>query len=162
MRKLTLTFGAMAVAACLVTTLRPGTTTMAQGPGEPAFPPPIGIIQGVPADASLPSPIDPATEDPMAAVEEFLQRSRREADEKIKALTQEAETLHVRLTKVEAALGRWKAVADSLGQGQLGREVRGAVEPPPLHAIDSVPPSLIEQLEPVTPPDTTPTKRDER
>ena len=54
--------------------------------------------------------------DPMKAVESFLTRNRKEADDSIKALTSEAEVLRGRLQKVEAALARWEAVAGSLNQ----------------------------------------------
>jgi hypothetical protein len=65
------------------------------------------------ANGPLP-PAEPAAEDPMGAVESFLQRNQKEADDSIKALTQEAEALRARLQKVESALGRWKGVAQAL------------------------------------------------
>jgi hypothetical protein len=55
----------------------------------------------------------------MQAVEAFVQRNRKEADEAIKALTQERDSLRARLQKVEAALGRWKVVASALEQRQV-------------------------------------------
>jgi hypothetical protein len=66
----------------------------------------------VPIEAAPVAAPDPG--DPMNAVESFLQRNRREADDSIKALTQEAEALRARLARVEAALGRWQAVSAAL------------------------------------------------
>jgi hypothetical protein len=65
----------------------------------------------------------------MQAVEAFVQRNRKEADEAIKALTQERDSLRARLQKVEAALGRWKAVAGALERSQT--EVVESTEPQP-------------------------------
>jgi hypothetical protein len=58
-----------------------------------------------------------AGDDPMAAVDSFLSRNRKEADDSIKNLTKEAEVLRARLQKVEEALARWQAVSDALNQG---------------------------------------------
>ena len=70
-----------------------------------------------PAAEVLPSSTPPDTgDDPVGTVETFLQRSRKEADDSIKALTREAEILRTRLLKVEAALGRWRAIAGALNQ----------------------------------------------
>jgi hypothetical protein len=55
----------------------------------------------------------------MQTVEEFVLRSRKEAEDSINALTREAETLRARLQKVEAALERWKAVERALKEGSL-------------------------------------------
>ena len=60
---------------------------------------------------------NPIAEDPMAEVDSFLDRNRKEADEAIKSLSAEAETLKARLQKVEAALARWQAVAGALNEG---------------------------------------------
>jgi hypothetical protein len=95
-------------------------------PGAPSLPPP-------PAEQPA---IAPASDDPMQDVEEFVKRGREQADNSIRALSQEAETLRARLQKVEAALGRWRAVAKALEQGADGP---AQLEPaPPLDA--AVPP----------------------
>ena len=87
---------------------------------------------------------DPVVDDPMGTVDSFLQRSRKEADDSIKALTQEAEALRSRLQKVEAALGRWQAVSGALNQdGKL--RWRGPE------------PESASQLEPVSTPKEVPT-----
>ena len=86
---------------------------------------------------------DPVVDDPMGAVDSFLQRSRKEADDSIKALTQEAEALRTRLQKVEAALGRWQAVSGALNQdGKLrwrGPEPESAPQLEPVNAPKEVP-----------------------
>ncbi|WP_020466734.1 hypothetical protein [Singulisphaera acidiphila] len=46
----------------------------------------------------------------------FHQQSRQKAEDHIKALTKEAETLRARLQKVEAALEGWKALSIALEQ----------------------------------------------
>jgi hypothetical protein len=68
----------------------------------------------------------------MQAVEAFVERTRKEADDSIKALTREADTLRGRLLKVEAALERWKAVAQS-----LKREPGPVVLEPAPHGVES-------------------------
>jgi hypothetical protein len=66
------------------------------------------------------APTEPgqAAEDPMVAVETFLRRNRKEAEDSIQALNREAEALRGRLAKVEAALARWQSVAGALKPGQ--------------------------------------------
>jgi hypothetical protein len=93
--------------------------TLPADPG-PNGPPPSNLP---PAELPQAGPAD----DPMQAVEAFVERSRKEADDSIKALTREAETLRARLQKVEAALERWKGVAEGLKQEPR----RAAVELPP-------------------------------
>jgi hypothetical protein len=84
-----------------------------------------------------------AADDPMGEVDSFLNRSRKEADESIKVLSREAETLRARLKKVDAALARWQTVAGALGQ----------------NSRPSTPESISEaspQLEPIKPPELPP------
>jgi hypothetical protein len=59
--------------------------------------------------------------DPEGAAKAFVDRSQKEADEAIKALAKEAETLRARLEKVEAGLARWQAVKESLGSSAAAR-----------------------------------------
>ena len=112
-----------------------GMVSMAQGPPEPNPLPPPPTEEAKAADApSLPGtavlpPAVVTTDDPMQAVEAFVQRNRKEADEAIKTLTQERDSLRARLQKVEAALGRWKAVAGALERSQT--EVVESTEPQP-------------------------------
>jgi hypothetical protein len=106
-----------------------GLASMAQGPPEPNLlpPPPTEESKAIPeqvgvtpdAGTAVLPPTVATTDDPIQAVEAFVQRNRKEADEAIKALTQERDSLRARLQKVEAALGRWKAVAGALEQRQV-------------------------------------------
>ena len=60
------------------------------------------------------------TDDPVQAVEAFVAKNRKEAEEAIDRLTKEAEALCARLEQVEAALVRWtaldKALLETAGQ----------------------------------------------
>jgi len=110
-----------------------GAVGLAQVPVE-VLPPPVPFA---PADLSLPPPaavVQPPS-DPKKAVEEFIARNRKEADDAIKALTREAETLRARLRDVEEALERWRAVADALNREPRKR----AYDPTPKVSIESTP-----------------------
>src|SRR4051794_30673321 len=109
-----------------------GLASMAQGPPEPNLlpPPPTEESKALPEQVGFTPDAPPlpgtavlpptaTTDDSMQAVEAFVQRNRKEADEAIKTLTQERDSLRERLQKVEAALGRWKAVAGALEQRQV-------------------------------------------
>jgi hypothetical protein len=96
-------------------------------------------------------PLEPAAEDPMGAVESFLQRNQKEADDSIKALTHEAEALRARLQKVESALGRWKGVAQALEQ----QAKSGTSSPPPVAQGTAVAP-VSESPPPILPKDEGP------
>src|SRR3954463_11115119 len=91
-------------ALCFVLALRHARTTSAQvarggaaGKAELALPlPTVTAVSPAPApDVPVAEGPEPAraTDDPMQAVEQFVERSRKEADEKIKALAQEREAL---------------------------------------------------------------------
>jgi hypothetical protein len=108
-----------------------GVVSMAQGPPElsPLPPPPTEESKALPEQVGatpdappLPGtavlPPTATTDDPVQAVEAFVQRNRKEADDAIMTLTQERDSLRARLQKVEAALGRWKAVAGALERSQ--------------------------------------------
>jgi hypothetical protein len=77
---------------------------------NPAPTPPSSSAQPTPSSSIAPSPGD----DPMGAVETFLDRNRKEAENSIQTLNQEAEALRTRLQKVEAALARWQDVSKAL------------------------------------------------
>ncbi|MHC5539555.1 hypothetical protein ACYOEI_15160, partial [Singulisphaera rosea] len=64
------------------------------------------------AEASKSAVVTP--NDPGQLVSEFVDRSRKEAEASIAALTKEAEELRVRLKKVESALDRWQSVSRAL------------------------------------------------
>ena len=80
----------------------------------------------------------------MQAVEAFVQRNRKEADEAIKALTKEQDSLRARLQKVEAALGRWNAVAGALERSQTPQAGTPNLQPTPgtLQPADIIPPTV--------------------
>jgi len=54
--------------------------------------------------------------DPLQAVDSFVDRNRREADEAIRQLNSEAKELRERLKKVESALARWQKLSQALNQ----------------------------------------------
>jgi hypothetical protein len=122
-----------------------GAVSVAQGSPDPGPLPPLPAEKAkdpygpapyapyLSGTAELP-PAVPATDDPMQAVEAFVQRNRKEADEAIKTLTQERDSLRARLQKVEAALGRWKAVAGALEQSQAT-----AAQPAQAEAVEPAP-----------------------
>ena len=113
--------------------------------------------------AMVPSP-GPVTEngkseaiagDPMEAVDSFLDRNRKEAEDATQALTREAETLRARLQKVEAALARWQAVSAALNQKEISgdshRDPRPVEVPPPSAPPVSGEPPLPTPAEPPPP-----------
>jgi hypothetical protein len=88
----------------------PGFATPSEALPAPAMPPTA-------PPRVLPSPSSTAAgtmADPEAAAFGFVERTTKEADDAIKALAKEAETLRARLQKVEAGLTRWQAVKTSL------------------------------------------------
>ena len=122
------------------------------------------VPQSPPADrAMVPAEVPPANnDDPMAAVDEFLGRNRKEADESIKALAREAETLRARLQKVEAALARWQSVSNALNQdapqaasGPDQSVLLESIPTPPTNDIQ--PPPERGASGPTPPPDDGPT-----
>jgi len=60
----------------------------------------------------------PGKLDPVASVETFVERNRKEAESAIQTLTVEAETLKARLAKVETALTRWQSFSRALNADQ--------------------------------------------
>jgi hypothetical protein len=93
--------------------------TMAQktAPGHRAPRQPVDEPLPLPGERRVDAAEAVAGDDPMAAVDSFLDRNRKEADDSIKALSREAEALRARLQKVEAALARWQTVSAALSQG---------------------------------------------
>lgn len=112
------------------------------------------ITDPVSASAKEPSEV---ADDPVGTVESFLQRNRKEADDSIKSLTQEAEMLRARLQKVEAALGRWQAIAGALNQEPkkpseadptpVSKPEAGPENPHAVGAPSSEPPSQVKPQE---------------
>ena len=119
--------------SCVALAFLCGVVALGQQPGALSLPPISGAVQANPVPGGLPpfglpptGPVVPETlppqsltpaptaDDPVETVEQFVERSRQEADEAIKALTQERDDLRVRLQKVETALQRWQQVAEAL------------------------------------------------
>ena len=100
-------------------------------PAEPLDPrPAIEPVILAPSPPSIPpspsSPPAPASavplDDPEGSARSFVEKSQKEADDAIKALSKEAETLRARLQKVEAGLARWQAVKGALESHGGGRQ----------------------------------------
>jgi hypothetical protein len=127
-----------------------GLASMAQGPPEPNLlpPPPTEESKAPPEQIGFTPDAPPlpgaAPDDPMQDVEAFVQRNRKEADEAIKALTQERDSLRARLQKVETALGRWKAVAGALEQRQVADPSLPPLDDAPEtpQPVDIIPPTV--------------------
>jgi hypothetical protein len=56
----------------------------------------------------------PSTEDPEKSAQRFAERSRREAEAHLKALTTEAAQLRARLAKLESGIKRWQTLVNAL------------------------------------------------
>lgn len=94
----------------------PSRTEPEPGPALPISSPPTAPASDPkPATVTPPAPAPPpASADPEAEARAFVERSQKEADAAVAALSKEAETLRARLQKVEAGLARWQAVKESL------------------------------------------------
>lgn len=105
-------------------------------PLPPAFTPAPRAAKGTTVVATSPAYTPEGTlADPEGAAKAFVERSQKEAEEAVAALSKEAEALRARLQKVEAGLARWQAVKESLGAtvaarpAWRGRVIEGAVVP---------------------------------
>jgi hypothetical protein len=143
--------------SCVALALLGGVVALGQQPGNPPLPSIPGAVQANPVPVGFqpvglppvgpvvpetlpPQPLPPsaATADPVETVEQFVERSRQEADEAIKALTQEREALRAQLQKVETALQRWHQVAEALKPSPPAATKEAAKT-----AIETVPPPYI-------------------
>jgi hypothetical protein len=109
--------------------------------------------QPSPAQAMPPSSLAPSPgDDPMGAVETFLDRNRKEAENSIQTLNQEAEALRTRLQKVEAALARWQDVSKALkAEGTTPQSQPTATQLEPIPASAEQPAMKPEPTAPPTP-----------
>ena len=130
----------------------------AQAKAGDNLPPPLPADFGVgqPAPAAIPTAGPAAAEDPMVAVDTFLQRNLKEADDSIKALSHEAETLRARLQKVETALARWQVVAGSLGESTKTSEPNPAPQSATLEIPANAPTTTAPASEPPSIPSVPP------
>ncbi len=149
--------------------LRSGPILALQETHKSWAPPPVptqGKDKAV-APSSLPAMSPPhAEDDPVEAVEAFVRRNAKEADESIKALTQEAEALRGRLSKVEAALAKWQAVSRALQPTPPAAASEPPTAAPELTHIpkdgplsppgDSAVPPTVPPAEPCPSPDSLP------
>ncbi len=125
-------------------------------PLPPARPAPASSSKGATADASSPFTPEGTLADPEGEAKAFVEKSQKDADEVIRALNKEAETLRARLQKVEAGLARWQAVKESLAATGAGRPAwrPGAVVPGPViqgpaaAPAEGFPPMILEPLPP--------------
>jgi hypothetical protein len=112
-------------------------TTPAPAPDPKADPLPLpSVADSDPLPPAIAAPAGFTPEgtlaDPEGAAKAFVDRSQKEADEAVTALSKEAESLRARLQKVEAGLARWQAVKESLGSTAAARPAwrrRGDEEP---------------------------------
>jgi hypothetical protein len=99
-------------------------------PAREAPPTPIPAELGTAA----PSPPGPANDDPEKNARAFAERNRKEAQDELKRLKDEAERLRTRLGKVEAGIRRWEALLSALENCER-------TEPPKLQPIPTSLPS---------------------
>ncbi|WP_422931122.1 hypothetical protein [Singulisphaera sp. PoT] len=128
----------------------PAPTDPVRPPDAPAaspFDPPSTNSQSPPAAEPV-APPKAASEDPLQAVDSFIERNRTEANTAIEKLSEEAKELKERLAKVESALARWKKISQALDQQGAGNE---AAAEPPLEAApgEQIPPPVetVKELE---------------
>jgi hypothetical protein len=124
--------------------------------------------------AAAPTPTGSANDDPEQNARAFAERSRKEAQDELKKLKEEAERLRTRLGKVEAGIRRWEALLTSLDNSERiaqpedlqpipkphpARLEPGADEP---YILGELEPRAARSLFPVesTPPASSPTKPD--
>ncbi len=86
-------------------------------PGDGLQPTPYPAAETTPPPTAPIASPPPAVNDPIQVVDNFVERSRREADEAIRQLNSEAQELRERLRKVESALARWQRLSRALKQG---------------------------------------------
>ena len=89
---------------------------------EPKAPEPSGHA----LPSAEPSPAA-ANEDPELSAQSFVERNEKEAEERLKALTAEAEQLRARLNKLESGIKKWENLVNALKTAQQGPVTSTAV-----------------------------------
>jgi hypothetical protein len=101
--------------------------------------PPLELPQGggpleKPSESPVPPPIQPGqagdapkTDDPEKNARTFVERNRKEAQDELKKLKDEAERLRTRLGKVEAGIRRWEALLGALENSERNEPPRAVV-----------------------------------
>lgn len=153
---LVVVFGVMAGTAVVVGTrpLRaqkeavpiPGQDVLLPPPAPEPSPRPV---EPGPTPAPQPAAV-PQADDPEQAANEYVSRTRRDAEATAKALRFEAASLRERLKKVESALSRYEALLSALDPEGLLAKPGSAVRqvPPPQGIVTGVPgsPGALEPI----------------
>jgi hypothetical protein len=84
------------------------------GPAEP----PLPSAPASEGTAVAPSPAGATNDDPEQNARAFVERNRKEAQEELKKLKEEAQRLRTRLGKVEAGILRWEALLSALDDSE--------------------------------------------
>ncbi len=104
-----------------------GAANRGRRPQDSAPSPPLRLTEPQPAppptaagpvDPTAPSPPGPANDDPEQNARAFVERNRKEAQDELKKLKEEAERLRARLGKVEGGIRRWEALLRSLDNSE--------------------------------------------
>lgn len=105
---------------------------------EGLAPPPIEPQPPAQARSQAPEPAVPplpaaeanpvaATEDPELSAQTFVERNQKEAEERLKALTAEAEQLRTRLNKLQSGVKKWENLVNALRMAKQGPVTATAV-----------------------------------
>ena len=103
---------------------------LAPPPIEPESPAQVRTQAPEPVIRRIPSAeVSPvaATEDPELSAQSFVERNQKEAEERLKALTTEAEHLRTRLNKLESGIKKWENLVNALKTAQQGPVTSTAV-----------------------------------
>ncbi len=95
---------------------------------------PLAAASGLTVPSPLPaapaeSQSAPPSDDPEQAARTFVERNQREAEEHLKALTDEAQQLRARLAKLESGIKKWQALVTAL-KGSQAQSVNSAAITP--------------------------------
>ena len=108
----------------------------------PAMPEPVARAQA----AAPPEGLAPGTDDPEQSAQSFVERSQKEAEEHLKALTAEAEQLRSRLAKLDSGIKKWQNLLTALKAAQQGLPALSAAL-----ASGAEDPGELEPIKPGTP-----------
>jgi hypothetical protein len=80
-------------------------------------------------DAPAPTAAGPENDDPEKNARAFAERNRKEAQDELKKLKDEAERLRTRLGKVEAGIRRWEALLSALENNERTVTINAGLPP---------------------------------
>jgi hypothetical protein len=146
--------------------LAPAPLPQDSAPSAPAesAPPQVApsTVTGIGAAVVVSSPADPANDDPDQNARAFVERNRKEAQDELKKLKEEAERLRTRLGKVEAGIRRWDSLLAALDNSEriappgsvqpIARDTPTALEPVPA----ATPATPVRESEPSPPKPSDP------